>query len=351
MTNLKETKILSIKPLGKKSTVYSFELDHGHVYVSNGFLSHNRCCVTGDTLVMTPRGELPITSLKLKDTVLSYDTETKEVKTTWIKMRVATLRPSHFKLEIGDSTLGITGDHPIYTQKGWAIIDDLAKANSYRDDGLNLARISTGDQVFSMLDSANCYERELKSMTEINQSGPVYTISVDNLSTPNFFANGSLVHNTHDGAVRRGGALSPDTMIATPEGQIRLSEVKLGDTVESYDVSQSKSCTATVYALVESIVGCYCNIQFTDGSCLKATETHPLYEATKGWVAIEPSYYADLTLNVLKIGDKLLSNNGSIHEVAAIDPIYGEMVQHTIGVEGTGTFIANGFVVHDGYTS
>lgn len=106
----------------------------------------NRCylgcqsCFPGSTIVVTPRGEVPIDQINPHDHVLGYDQSTGAL--TWTRVLVASERPYVGRVvdvtAQGTDEIIATSEHPFLTQRGWVkaheltIADVLKRAESVR---------------------------------------------------------------------------------------------------------------------------------------------------------------------------------------------------------------------------
>lgn len=81
-------------------------------------------CVVGTTKISTPIGNIPIKDLKKGDEVHTYNEETKEIEVKKI-METMKRKSEIYKIKIGDTELKITGEHPVFTKRGWVTISEL----------------------------------------------------------------------------------------------------------------------------------------------------------------------------------------------------------------------------------
>ena len=83
-----------------------------------------RYCVIGDTLIDTPEGKKAIKDLKEGDHVLTVNEETRNLETKAIRGTMNRI-DNIYELKVGNKVLRITGEHPVYTRKGWVKVHDL----------------------------------------------------------------------------------------------------------------------------------------------------------------------------------------------------------------------------------
>lgn len=137
-------------------------------------------CLTGDTLVHTDKGEIPIKDLV--DTigkVWSYNEETKRAELrSYFDVRQTRDKAQIYKIETEDGrVIRCTGEHPILTNKGWAEAKDI-----------NLSS--------KILDILKDKHIQIKSI-KMDNLEPVYNMEVE--YNHNFAINGGLiVHNCMD---------------------------------------------------------------------------------------------------------------------------------------------------------
>lgn len=136
-------------------------------------------CLTGNTLVITERGEVPISAVTTDDCVLTHDGSFQRVlwsgMTSELEMIVA------FET-LGGTVLRGTASHPIYTEnRGWVPLGAICNGDI----------LVTHDARYGTY----CYAvSKCASLTGVEET--VYNLHVEN--NHNFFANGILVHNCID---------------------------------------------------------------------------------------------------------------------------------------------------------
>ena len=150
------------------------------------------CCVSGDTLVktgldgQTKRAD----ELKVGDKVITFNEITGEMEEDEILNVIRKIRDRIYNVELVDGTiLRITGDHPIFTNRGWVACDN--SSSNYDIDGIQEKKdLQIGDKVKT--------EKGFVEVSNITyddyQNGfEVFTFTIRN--NHNFFANGIMVHN------------------------------------------------------------------------------------------------------------------------------------------------------------
>ncbi len=134
------------------------------------------CSFSGNTLVSTGEGFLPINQVEVGDYVLAYDEETREivyypVTATWVH-----IDPVIVRLTIDGETIETTPNHPFYTSENrWVYAGSLAIGDEIRD-----AAWSTGT---------------VETTPFVSYSQPMYNLTVD-IAHTYFVGEGQwLVHN------------------------------------------------------------------------------------------------------------------------------------------------------------
>lgn len=152
------------------------------------------CCFPAGTLVtMFDGSKKCIEEVKIGDKVLSYDAESQEYSSWFVKMLG---RPTHPVCNINDGQLRLTVDHPIFVKKadgrkGIGAIDKLKSKESitFEDEVLSVELgdyIFTKDKGFVRVESITFEEEYIQTYNILSFSG-----------TRNFFANGVLVYEEH----------------------------------------------------------------------------------------------------------------------------------------------------------
>ena len=153
-------------------------------------------CVTGDTHIATPSGDVPIKELREGDIIYSTDLKGSTIETKVVQMFVHDGVHDPLQdydrwplLELtfdGGESLRITENHPVYsmTELRWK----------------NIGMFSVGEQLLSQ----NLGVREIVSIEILSDRPIVYNLVTDH-ETHNYFANGVLVHNGDESVILAGG--------------------------------------------------------------------------------------------------------------------------------------------------
>ena len=125
-----------------------------------------------------------------------------------------------------------------------------------------------------------------------------------------------------------------DTDIDTPDGKKPIQDIKVGDTVKSYDtktkeINESKVVNTFIHKDVSNLL--------TINGIIKTTTNHPFYTNKDEWIeAID-----------LKPGDKILHVDGEYHEVKTLEQLNHSTTVYNFEVEGDHTYFAEGYLVHN----
>lgn len=138
-----------------------------------------------------------------------------------------------------------------------------------------------------------------------------------------------------------GICLSPDTLISTPSGNKKISEIQKGDLVYSFNLSSNtkeiKAVTEIFSRSIENYDNQYFYIYTTNNKLVKATWNHDFY-VDGVWKKAKD----------LRIGDALKDENFNDTKIIDINLVsnFSDNVWD-ITVEGTHNFYANGIIVHN----
>ena len=165
-------------------------------------------CLTGDTLIFTDRGYVPIKDIILNDKVLTRNgfaplTFSGITKHATVLMEIKTAK----------STIRCTDNHPIWVSS----IGAFVRAENVRpgDRLLDCQKYATNAKrsLFRPLELQKYIVRKnaklrrdknelVLSVKTIKANEPVYDLSVEKGYLPEFFANNILVHNSSEGEIR-----------------------------------------------------------------------------------------------------------------------------------------------------
>ena len=146
------------------------------------------CFPAGSQVTMFDGVTKNIEDVKVGESVMSYDEETKEIVSSLVTNLEQPYRNHIYTIEFSDgSQLRMTDEHPILTKKGWASINPIntAKENSH----LDVIKLEVGDYV-------KTEEGYKQIIGWLREEGGIQTYNLKNVKdTHTYFVEGSLVHN------------------------------------------------------------------------------------------------------------------------------------------------------------
>ena len=144
--------------------------------------------------------EKNIEDVKAGDKVMGYNITKKVLTPETVRETEAPIRDHHYNVKLADGTvMGITREHPMYSEKGWASIDPTATLDD--NPSLHVAKLNVGDK---LLEASGQFV-SIVSLQYI--PGNIQTYNLKDVSGYNdFIANGVVTHNKGSGP---GGAAPP----------------------------------------------------------------------------------------------------------------------------------------------
>lgn len=141
------------------------------------------------------------------------------------------------------------------------------------------------------------------------------------------------------------------TQISIPEGTKRIDEIRVGDTVKTFNHELNQTQFKTVLSVMEKESEMVVRYEAKGLELdIYATHDHPMYVQGKGYASYSPSKtLEDANMNVAKIevGDVLVGD-GTLHEITAIDELGEPMQVYNLSdVEDNHNFYAGGVLVHN----
>jgi hypothetical protein len=159
------------------------------------------CLVAGTKILMADgKTKKNIEDIKPGDKVMGYDTVNKQLKVETVLATDHPIRDHHYNVKLADGTIiGLTREHPLYSEKGWASIDPASTLAE--NPKLVVAKLNIGDK---LLEASGKYVT-IVSMQYI--PGNIQTYNLKNVTGYNdFVANGIITHNKGGGGGGGGGS-------------------------------------------------------------------------------------------------------------------------------------------------
>ena len=127
------------------------------------------------------------------------------------------------------------------------------------------------------------------------------------------------------------------TSIETPEGEVAIEDLVVGDTVNSYDLdSEVVNNVSQVRTTFKRIADGYFNVTLGD-KIISVTGEHPIHIIGQGWTKIKD----------IVVGDMALSIEGSEVRVNLIEEFDEEVEVYNIEVEGDHNYFAENILFHN----
>ncbi|NWJ95890.1 MAG: hypothetical protein HXX20_08920 [Chloroflexi bacterium] len=125
----------------------------------------------------------------------------------------------------------------------------------------------------------------------------------------------------------RPNSFSPDTPVATSNGEKPIGEVQVGEQVLAYNEASGTNGNYTVQAVLVNNDPAEVFLTI-DGEKIETTPEHPWYTEDKGWV----------NAGELRIGEHIRKANGSSGEVQSLEFVRKPKVMYNLTVEQAHTF-------------
>jgi len=152
------------------------------------------CLVAGTKILLADgKTQKNIEDIKPGDKVMGYDTAHKKLAAETVLATDHPIRDHHYTVKLADGTeIGLTREHPLYSEKGWASIDPASTLAE--NPKLVVAQLTVGDK---LLESSGKYVT-IVSIQFI--PGNVQTYNLKDVTGYNdFVANGIVTHNKGGG--------------------------------------------------------------------------------------------------------------------------------------------------------
>jgi len=170
-------------------------------------------CFTGNTLIKTKKGLIPIQDIKEKDEVWSYSEKTKTNHWSTVVQKVNLATKKLYQVVVGKDTLQATSEHPFFTKKGWMNANLVSKgmmvllangtwstveANIPKDTIVEVYNIEVlpahtfyiGNEGVLVHNGFDCFKARFKNL--VNASDEFFTDFKDNLEILEKFDKGEL---------------------------------------------------------------------------------------------------------------------------------------------------------------
>ncbi|RLF25913.1 MAG: hypothetical protein DRN01_05875, partial [Thermoplasmata archaeon] len=301
------------------------------------------CFPPGTLIAMADGSFKPIEDVKTGGLVLSYDLEKQRFvaeKTVGIEEPI---REGVY--DINDGLVSPTCDHPLYVRKsdgreGWAAVDPVysMKFHPFLKDILPL---EVGDELFTL----NKTWVKVKSIRFC--PGPLRVYTLDVRETNNFFANGTLAHNTCPECVM------PGTPISMADGTFKhIEEIKRGDLVKVFDTKNWTVKVAPVkHDLFTTLHDNVHEIHFSNGEVLRVGDDHYFYTVEKGWANVNGLDKLNIGAEKLEVGDHVYhaKPDGTLEiiKINNIVPVEGEYVTFDLANMMYHTYLIDDFIGHN----
>jgi uncharacterized membrane protein YgcG len=269
-------------------------------------------CLMQGTLVLTPKGTIPVEQLKPGDAVIGISRGS--LKPARVQA-VTTVATDHYIQIIvnGRSILYVTQEHPIEVKYG---VFRMASA------------LKSGD-IVNIIDQNKLVTGKVTSLTRIPAQVPAYNLLVSPVG--NYIANSIIVHNK--------GCFLPDTPIRMADGtEVSLSSINVNDQVLAFTF-EGKFVPAVVQKILTYDVDEY-KVLKAGMRILQVTNEHPFYVGNNTFK----------TLETLSVNDSIFifdGNGFTSQRIESIETIQKKSRVYNLQTDAPHTYLANGVAVHN----
>jgi intein/homing endonuclease len=325
---------------------FSFDVEESDTVILKpaDIIVHNYECFAAGTKVLLSDGSSKnIEDIKTGDIVLSYNLSTNENENKVVGRLLSVLSDhiSYVSLSNG-TTLKVTNDHPIYTNKGWAAIDVELTKTKY---DLPVEELVIGGMVKTIDSNVEVISIETK-----DESTMTFTLK-DVEDNANFYADGVLVHNRP----MISSCFIAGTKITMEDGSEKnIEEVVEGDVVVSFNESTLQNESKKVIGLKNPIHNDMVKYSFTNQTEIVCTFDHPFYVGDLELASYDPfltnnRYELNKEVRQIEVGDMVYLSNGvsrtEIKDITKLDDT--DTQTYIITVEDNHNFYANEILVHN----
>jgi hypothetical protein len=158
------------------------------------------CFIAGTKILLADgKTQKNIEDVRVGDKVMGYDTTAKKLVPETVLVTEHPIRDHHYTIRLADGTeIGLTREHPLYSEKGWASIDPTSTLAD--NPKLIVAQLTVGDK---LLEASG----KFVSIISIDYiPGNIQTYNLKHVTGFNdFVANGIVAHNKGSGGGGGGG--------------------------------------------------------------------------------------------------------------------------------------------------
>ncbi|HEY9693028.1 MAG TPA: polymorphic toxin-type HINT domain-containing protein [Oculatellaceae cyanobacterium] len=94
---------------------------------ANGCAMACAYCVVSGTMISTPKGQVPVEQIQDGDEVFAYDNSSGQLVVAVVSGIASREVDEVLEIQVGDTVLRVTAEHPIMTRRGWVKAQDLTE--------------------------------------------------------------------------------------------------------------------------------------------------------------------------------------------------------------------------------
>lgn len=106
---------------------------------ANGCAMACAYCVASGTLIATPQGQVPVEQIQDGDEVFAYDSSSGRLVVAVVSGTAERVVGEVLEIQVGDTVLRVTAEHPIMTRRGWVRAGDLTEDDEVLCDDAHTA--------------------------------------------------------------------------------------------------------------------------------------------------------------------------------------------------------------------
>lgn len=93
-------------------------------------------CVAEGTLITTPEGQKPVEQIQDGERICAFDSSSGQLAEAVVCGTASRVSPEVLEIEVGETKLRVTAEHPLMTRRGWVKAGDLTEDDEVLyDDG------------------------------------------------------------------------------------------------------------------------------------------------------------------------------------------------------------------------